>query len=659
MATDFAALAQRHAWFRQPFLADPSWDAWEAVGGGPLWRGGAGLEWPVNCFLFIDPADGAWYGLIGCYPTGYAFAPPPGHMQCQLVRSRDQGASWTRLGPLFPDPWLRFAGVDRPAPHHPDAALCHADGRYHLVFDWVTDNARWGLINNSCAGIDSGVGYAWAERPEGPWHPSPTPLVLNRDLAAARPAGFTRAYASTLVRRAHDWLLLVAVDAGPHMAWGLLAATAARPEGPYSAPQPVLHPGRGAWQPGRMEFFPQFTDQGRVLAPATALWRNRDHQCLFSAAIEDAHREQAWSAEEDGSLWHTPPGADRQHGLWGQTFAAAAVADGWAALHPSRDRDGHGTIACARLGRARQRDRGFACAAHEGAGLAVLGRSAAAFSLDAAWELEGSAALLWGHQAVVGLAGGHHHDDLVEPGLGDACALEFDPGHWRLSHAGAGARATVAEGARVDGTLAFRLAVAADGGVVLECAGGCHQVVMPAVTGRLALLLAPGARLRCRRLTIEGAEQPAWIDLAATVALAGAGAAVVQADQDLPGLAALGWRLEQDSFRLAPAPDFRGGLAARRRAPGGRGRWDFRGDAARLWSPRGPGLGRIALALDGQPVGTVDLRAAHDQASAPVWERELAPGLHVLEVSAADHPLTLDCLQVRCCCGAGRYHRRR
>lgn len=652
MATDFAALAQRHAWFRQPFLADPSWDAWERHPAGPLWRGVPGQEWPVNPFLFVDPADGAWYGLIGCYPKGYAFLPPPDHMQCQMVRSRDQGANWERLGRLFPEPMLRFDGVDQPAPHHPDAAMCRADGRYHLVFDWVTGNARWGLINNSCDGIDSGVGYAWADRPEGPWHPSPRPLVVNRDLAAAPPCGrFSRAYASTLFRRRDDWLLLMAVDSGPHMAWGLLAATAAHPDGPYSIPLPVLHPGRGRWQPGRLEFFPQFLADGRVMAPATALWRNRDHQCLFSAVLEDAHREDAWRADEDGSLWHTPAGPDEHHGMWGQTFSAAAVDDGWVALHPSRDAAGMGTIGCARLGRDRVHDRGFACASHEGVGLAVLGRSAGAFHLDATFELDGAASLLWGHQGAIGQAGGHHNDDLLDPGPAGANALELEPGRWRLTCAdGAQGRRTVAAGERPAGAMAaFTLSSSGDGACMLAMAGAAvERAALPALTGRLALLLRPGARLRCRRLLVDGADEPAWIDLTCTVALAGAGAAAVDEDDALAGLAASGWNLAGDSFRLLRSPRFRGGLGASHRGIGGRGRWDFRGDRARLWSVRGPDLGRVRVTLDGAPAGELDLHAADALPSAMMLELAMPSGLHVLALEALDHPLSVDCLQVRC-----------
>lgn len=81
----------------------------------------------------------------------------------------------------------------------------------------------------------------------------------------------------------------------------------------------------------------------------------------------------------------------------------------------------------------RVHDRGFACASHEGVGPAVLGRSAGAFHLDATFELDGAASLLWGDQRAIGQAGGHHNDDLLDPGPAGANALELEPGRWRLT----------------------------------------------------------------------------------------------------------------------------------------------------------------------------------------------------------------------------------
>ena len=47
---------------------------------------------------------------------------------------------------------------------------------------------------------------------------------------------YPRIYATSLIRRARDWLALSLTDSGHYFSWGLLAMTATDPAGPGPTP---------------------------------------------------------------------------------------------------------------------------------------------------------------------------------------------------------------------------------------------------------------------------------------------------------------------------------------------------------------------------------------------------------------------------------------
>ena len=55
--------------------------------------------------------------------------------------------------------------------HTPDVSVVYADGRYHMVYDWGEPDFN----------AEGGLAYAWAERPEGPWHRAAEPITRNYD----------------------------------------------------------------------------------------------------------------------------------------------------------------------------------------------------------------------------------------------------------------------------------------------------------------------------------------------------------------------------------------------------------------------------------------------------------------------------------------------
>jgi hypothetical protein len=65
---------------------------------------------------------------------------------------------------------------------------------------------------------------------------------------------------------------------------------------------------------------------------------------------------------------------------------------------------------------------------------------------------------------------------------------------------------------------------------------------------------------------------------------------------------------------------------------GSRARLTFTGDQVALLATRGPGRGRIRVAIDGRTVATIDLRASKTSLRRIVFARSVAKGTHTIEV---------------------------
>lgn len=51
--------------------------------------------------------------------------------------------------------------------HVPDASVVYDGGRYQMIYDW----------GESDFNREGGIAYAWADRPEGPWHRASEPIT--------------------------------------------------------------------------------------------------------------------------------------------------------------------------------------------------------------------------------------------------------------------------------------------------------------------------------------------------------------------------------------------------------------------------------------------------------------------------------------------------
>ena len=616
-ARDYADSRHAAVWLRHPVYGDPSFDSFERASGNPIHRGAPPFEWPVNGFLFLDPVSGNRYVFVGDYGKGYVTPPS----RCVLYRSTDHGGSWTNLGVVLQGDPLIF---DRGG-HTPDVSVVHAGHRYHMVYDWGEANFN----------AEGGLAYAWADRPEGPWHRAPEPITRNTTLPKLLDR-YQRTYAATLVRRAHDWLILAMMDHAPH-GWALFAITAPKPDGPYSERRLVRHVEADYFHPPLLEFFPAFVHQGFVYAPATSVALNRNFNVVFRAPLERADDPAAWALFQHGSVWHADDVEHEHYGIWGQTFSGAI--DGKGILHamfPSRDSQGRGTINLAqRPWRQPLRKRGFVLTGHAGPSLTLLREAYDDFELDMRFKLRGTVRLLFDYAAPLA-PNVPSSDATLHPIMHTRhTAIEFAPGAWRLLQLDAAGRETVIASGSLEsaGTISPQVERSRDSLALRMGDRTLWSGPLPADsnverTGVLGLRDEKNTHLYVERFQIRGKAQPAPASFGSAEALLGA----AESPRD--------WDERRDS-------SFRFGLGHVSRKPGARAKWNVIGSRLQLWSPRGPEFGKVELRLDGKPEATVDLHAELPEASRVVWRSPaLKDDFHALVLNAKGGPMPVDCVEV-------------
>jgi len=358
--------------------------------------------------------------------------------------------------------------------------------------------------------------------------------------------------------------------------------------------------------------------------------RNRNHQTLWRAPIESAHRADAWELHQAGSIWHSDPVPEEGFGLWGQALAGFVDAAGeYRVLFASRALPGgEGTIRTAHRPWSKPfRERGFVLSAHGGASATWTRFATGAFRLAVTWRRTGAAAhIVWGTPGLLGAQG--RADGIPHPLVRDkAMALEVDDEGMRFIRGMGRERTVLAEAPWTSGSDAVDFVLERDGAgeVSLTRSGkGTLRALGTAEVECLGLHLNPGTHLDVTRCEFLGDVRPArWIHLWSE-AIASAGV-----DEGL-------WReIEGKEFRL--------GRGARCEAA--RVKWCFRGCGYRLWLPKGPEWGVVDLSLDGVSVATLDLHSERIEDSQVVHALEGLPDAgHALTVRSRTGRMPVDCL---------------
>jgi hypothetical protein len=608
---DYAGSRQVDSWLRHPVYGDPSFDSFERAPGNPVHTGSPPFEWPVNGFFFPDPASGNWYLYVGDYAKGYG-GPPPS--RCLLYRSKDCGQTWENLGTVLQGEAELF---DKNG-HTPDVSVVFADGRYHMIYDW-------GELDFNREG---GVAYAWAEKPEGPFHRAPQPITRNTTLPPLL-GKYSRTYAATLVRREHDWMILAMMDSAP-CSWALFAMTADKPEGPYSERKLLLNVESDYFHPPLMEFFPAFVHEGWVYAPATSVANNRNFQTIFRAPLEQAAAASAWRIYRYGSVWHAENVPHEADGIWGQTFSGWVDPNGvLRVMFPSRTAKGIGTINVASRPWAQPfRARGFRFSGHHEPSLTCLRKSFSEFTLNAALRVSGTARIFWNYQAPLGPNRPTSDAGLHPLSVTRHQAVEFSPSGWRIIEVDAlGEMTVLASG--VEQSEKITVKRRANGATTLALDG--KQVwkgTMNARRGAIGLLAETNSYIAVEHFKISGKAAPGALSYLHTEAWLGAGEN------------AANWVEEKN-------PRYRFGVGAVRRDGEGRAKWNFPGRGFTWWSPKGPDYGTVEVRLDGAVAATVDLHAEQVQSSQPVFSKTgLADTFHAVGLQPKSGRLVVDSLEV-------------
>ncbi len=617
-ATDFARSRYADTWLRHPVYGDPSFDAFERVPGNPIHRGTPPFEWPVNGFLFQDPVSGHHYIYVGDYTLGYGGRPS----RCLLYRSTDGAQTWTNLGVVLQgDPALFDKGG-----HTPDVSIVFDAGRYHMIYDW-------GELNFNAEG---GLAYAWAEKPEGPWHRAPQPITRNTTLSKLL-GRYQRTYAATLLRRSHDWLIVAMMDAAPN-AWALFTMTAPRPEGPWSERQLVRHVESDDFHPPLMEFFPAFTHKGVLYAPATSVALNRNFNVLFQAPLERATEPGAWKIAQHGSLWRSEDVENESYGLWGQTFSGSVDADGTLrAMFNSRDADGFGTVNLAqRPWNQPLREHGFVLSGHQGPSFTCLRQTFREFTLEATLRLRGTASLIWDYRGILGPNLPQSDATLHPLAKTRYQAVQLSPAGWQVIRLDEQGRSTtLASGTATNHpTWQLNLQRKGDGSVRLQIDGNGIWTSAPDANvakddpGAIGLWVEPHTHLFVEEFQIAGKPLPARLSYLGLEALLGAGENLA-------------------NWQERSGPEYRYGIGLVSKQPQARVKWNVTGSRLTLWSPRGPDFGKVEIRVDGRPATVVNLYAEQPTPSQPVWTSQKLRGqFHGVVWQAVNGLLPVDCLQV-------------
>ncbi len=631
---DYAKSENRGAWLCHPTLGDPSFDTFQKLG-DTIHKSQPPLEWGVNGSLFADPKSGNWYLYAGLYPFGYRIGPDFASSTFCIYRSQDRGKHWECLGPGMGEFVLKGRGCELTVRNHPDAAVIYdpESDRYLMAYDFSSGDSTWeSAHDNTRPDCDSGAGLAYSDSPEGPFYPLETPFFSNLE-QRGKLGHFSRGYASTVLKRAGDYIAFILCDSGQHFAWGLACMTAQRPEGPWSEPHMLLSAERGDYYPAPVEFYPCFVQGGRVYAPATSVARNRNYQAVFSAPLELAHQPSAWRLDFDGGFWHSRPLSDEAYGIWGQTIHGFVENGTFYCMYPAKDERNFGTISLASRPWDQPFSDGFTFSGHAGDSISLLLAAYRDFSLEAECALTGTVEFAFDYRGILGPS---MHSAEAVPHAGsfsDYCALVLkDQGAASIIRQTAGIQEVLfASEEAFDDAKRISFSLVSEGGrLSVQFDGRLFWSGAMPLSGAwpLALIARPFSILQCTKFKITGAENPYEYRLNAFDALLGAGQLLSD------------WQSDSNLSFAGPCGFIGQGNV--------RGKWNFIGNGFTIFAPKSPALGAMDIYVDGNFYGTALLNAASVTPSAPIYRIDGLPqGRHGVVIKPRSGKIALDLIAVQ------------
>lgn len=634
MAKDYALYSNFDAWSHDWAMGGPSWDTFERFPDNPVYRGRIGMEWPVNGFLYLDPVSKNWYLYIGEYRTHYgpAIDTASRRSNCTILRSSDKGKSWEKIGDLFPKNMIVYDSLKI---YSPGVMVTYAGGKYHMVFGWGQANVNW---RDSKA--LTGIGYAEADKPEGPWTVSDTPLKVNTQYASKPLLNrYWRMYAPMIVKRENDWVLLYDMDTAPHgRSWALAASTSARPEGPYDSTKILRHVEAKTYYPPYIEHYPAFIHNDYVYFPGTSLI-SHDYEYVSRVKINDVMDPDKYKVFAAGGIWHSVNIENEYHGIWGQTFTGFIDNDTLYVMFPSHDKENYGTINLAKVPwKHLYRERGFNFSATDRKTFSFIKKGMEVKSFDIAFKLDGTMHLIWDlHGAIDIYTGLGVFSDGNKFSLDQNNAvykeIVINKASWKIGLHDNNRGYQIIDSGSIShwNNTTNQLKLKKDNGKYSLVINGfkCWEGQLKNESGLAGIALDRHSYLYADRFIVSGEKVPGYITYGFYRPLIAAG------NQDSV------WNFKKDSLFLY-------GKGAVSKDDSNFVKWNFYGKGFSLYSPKGPLFGTVNIYLDGKLLKKVSLKNAKPMKSTIVFQSDyISPGKHAVYVESFDGLLPVDCIRVK------------
>jgi hypothetical protein len=625
---DYALLSNKNSWSHDYAFGSPSWDTFERFPNNPIYRGRKGMEWPVNGFLFSDPMSVNWYLYIGEYKENYKVDKDTTSQDfnCVIYKSADRGKTWNKIGDLFPANLLCYDSIKIQAP---DIMVTYSSGKYHMVFDWVSDHFNW---NNAKL---SGIGYAVADRPEGPFVVSKDPVKINTQFKQKPLLNrYWRMYAPMIVRRKNDWLLAYMMDTSPAPSgWVLAVSTASQPEGPYSNAEIMLNVEKKTNYPPLMEYYPAFTQDGYIYFPATSVSINRNYQSIYRVKTEEATYADKYELFRAGSLWHSLNVENEYAGIWGQTFTGFIDHnDSIYVMFPSKDSNNYGTINLARASwKQLQRPRGFNLTASEGNSFSYIKNPTDVESIDIEFKLDGTMHLIWDFHSPLDILNGWGKFSLEQS---DAAykEIEIKKTGWKIKVFERGRPTCIIDSGKIEklGINKNNLSLKKNNGKYILSINNekCWEGALQNNPGIVGLSLDPHSYLYVDRFGMYGRPTKGFVTYGFYRALVDAG----NKNSD--------WDFKKDT-------NFLYGKGVISKKDSSFVKWNFDGKGFELFSPKGPLFGTINISLDGKLLKNISLKNPGEMKSSSIFKLSgLSMGRHAVYIKSLDGLLPVDCINI-------------
>jgi len=627
--TDYALLANRNQWSHHYAFGSPSWDAFERFSNNPVYRGVNGMEWPVNGFLYADPLSKNWYLYIGEYKRNYEVDndTTTKDMNCVILKSTDKGKTWNRVGDLFTANKMEYDSIKIQVP---DVMITYADGKYHMIFDWVSDTFNWQQNAGS-----SGIGYAVANSPEGPFIVSKKPLKINSQYKKKPLLNkYWRMYAPMIFKQKNGWAIAYMLDTSPTGSWCLAVSTALKPEGPYSDTKIIMNVERKNNYAPLQEYYPAFTHKGYAYFPATSVSINRNYQSIYRVKIDEITNADKYEIFRKGSFWHAANVANEYAGIWGQTISGFIdETDSFYVMYPSKDPKNYGTINLAKASwNNLDRKKGFNFTANEGNSFSYLKTLLDLENIGMKFKLDGTMHLIWDFHSKLDIQNEWGKFSLNEKD-GNYKEIIIDKNYWIINEYGDDKNSYRIDSGKIPNFSKDEnnLQIKKTNGKYLLLINGvkCWEGVMKSKPGVVGIALNPNSFLFTEEFVVNARKLNGHITYGFHEALLNSGNYFSD------------WNIKTDSL-------FFYGQGAISKKDSCFAKWNFDGIGFELLLPKGPQYGTVFIYLDGTLVKKISLKNQRGIKSSIVFKSNpIKRGNHSVYIESLDGVLPVDCINIK------------